>query len=118
MNIFDGHINISENGDWFNTGLDASYKNAVDAMSGQGSLKVSIHKSPEWVHIDIKDSGKGINTKQIKTVFQPGFTTKTRGWGLGLTLVKRIIKEYHKGKVYVLESEVNVGTTFRVSIPL
>lgn len=111
-------VNTKHNGPLMEWVIENICKNAVDAMSGQGSLKVSIHKSPEWVHIDIKDSGKGINTKQIKTVFQPGFTTKTRGWGLGLTLVKRIIKEYHKGKVYVLESEVNVGTTFRVSIPL
>ena len=93
-------------------------KNAVDAMSGKGKLSVSMHQTPEWVHIDIKDTGKGISTKEIKTVFQPGFTTKKRGWGLGLTLVKRIIKEYHKGKVFVLSSEVNVGTTFRISLPL
>ena len=93
-------------------------KNAVDAMSGKGKLSVSMHQTPEWVHIDIKDTGKGISTKEIKTVFQPGFTTKKRGWGLGLTLVKRIIKEYHKGKVFVLSSEVNIGTTFRISIPL
>jgi two-component sensor histidine kinase len=93
-------------------------KNAVDAMSGKGKLSVSMHQTPEWVHIDIKDTGKGISTKEIKTVFQPGFTTKKRGWGLGLTLVKRIIKEYHKGKVFVLSSEVNIGTTFRISLPL
>jgi signal transduction histidine kinase len=93
-------------------------KNAVDAMSGNGKLTVSMHQTLEWVHIDITDTGKGISPKEIKTVFQPGFTTKKRGWGLGLTLVKRIIKEYHKGKVFVLSSEINVGTTFRISLPL
>jgi signal transduction histidine kinase len=93
-------------------------KNAVDAMEGKGKLTVTVHKSPEWAHIDIKDTGKGISPKQIKTIFQPGFTTKKRGWGLGLSLVKRIVKDYHKGKVYVLESQVDVGTTFRISIPL
>lgn len=93
-------------------------KNAVDAMEGKGELTVTVHKSPEWAHIDIKDTGKGISPKQIKTIFQPGFTTKKRGWGLGLSLVKRIVKDYHKGKVFVLESQVDVGTTFRISIPL
>jgi len=93
-------------------------KNAVDAMEGNGKLIVTVHKAPEWVHIDIKDTGKGISQKQLKTIFQPGFSTKKRGWGLGLSLVHRIVKEYHKGKVFVLESQVDVGTTFRISIPL
>lgn len=92
-------------------------KNAVDAMEAEGNLNVSITGSPEWVHIDIKDSGKGIPSNQFKTIFSPGFSTKKRGWGLGLSLVKRIVKEYHKGKVFVLESHINVGTTFRISIP-
>jgi signal transduction histidine kinase len=93
-------------------------KNAVDAMENEGKLMVTVHKTPEWAHIDIKDTGKGINPKQLKTIFQPGFSTKKRGWGLGLSLVKRIVKEYHKGKVFVLESQLEVGTTFRISIPL
>jgi signal transduction histidine kinase len=93
-------------------------KNAVDAMEGAGKLVVTVHKTPEWAHIDIKDTGKGIHPKQLKTIFQPGFSTKKRGWGLGLSLVKRIVKEYHKGKVFVLESQLDVGTTFRISIPL
>lgn len=92
-------------------------KNAVDAMEGEGTLDVKVHESGDWVHIDIKDSGKGIPPKQLKTIFEPGFSTKKRGWGLGLSLVKRIVKEYHKGKVFVLESQVNVGTTFRISLP-
>jgi two-component sensor histidine kinase len=93
-------------------------KNAVDAMEGNGKLIVTVHKAPEWVHVDIKDNGKGISQKQLKSIFQPGFSTKKRGWGLGLSLVNRIVKEYHKGKVFVLESQVDVGTTFRISIPL
>ena len=93
-------------------------KNAVDAMSGQGKLDLYISTSPEWIHIDIKDNGKGIAPKKIKTIFEPGFSTKKRGWGLGLTLVKRIVKEYHKGKVFVLESQLDKGTTFRISLPL
>lgn len=93
-------------------------KNAVDAMEGNGILTVTVHSSPEWAHIDIKDTGKGIPANKLKTIFEPGYTTKQRGWGLGLSLVKRIIKEYHKGKVFVLESQVDAGTTFRISIPL
>lgn len=92
-------------------------KNAVDAMEGAGELHVSLHRSGNSVLIDIKDTGKGIPSNQIKTIFEPGFSTKTRGWGLGLSLVKRIVKEYHKGNVFVLESQLNVGTTFRISIP-
>jgi signal transduction histidine kinase len=93
-------------------------KNAVDAMEGVGKLTVSVHTSPEWAHIDITDNGKGIPPHQLKSIFQPGFSTKKRGWGLGLSLVKRIVKVYHKGKVIVLQSQVDVGTTFRISIPL
>ena len=92
-------------------------KNAVDAMEAEGTLLVTAHSDANWVHIDIKDNGKGIPPNQIKTIFQPGFSTKKRGWGLGLSLVKRIVKEYHKGKVFVLESQLNVGTTFRISLP-
>ncbi|MDG2440509.1 MAG: HAMP domain-containing sensor histidine kinase, partial [Crocinitomicaceae bacterium] len=92
-------------------------KNAVDAMEAEGKLHVHLKGSPEWIHIDIKDTGKGIPANQQKNIFEPGYSTKKRGWGLGLSLVKRIVKEYHKGRVYVLESRVDVGTTFRISIP-
>lgn len=92
-------------------------KNAVDAMEGKGNLDIVVHGTPEWVHIDIKDNGKGIPSNQLKTIFEPGYSTKKRGWGLGLSLVKRIVKEYHKGNVFVLESQQNVGTTFRISLP-
>ncbi|NRA11234.1 MAG: HAMP domain-containing histidine kinase, partial [Crocinitomicaceae bacterium] len=93
-------------------------KNAIDAMQAEGSLLVSVHTSTGWVHIDIQDNGKGIPQKQLTTIFEPGFSTKKRGWGLGLSLVKRIVKEYHKGRVFVLESQIDVGTTFRISLPV
>lgn len=93
-------------------------KNAVDAMESKGSILITVTTAPEWVHIDIADTGKGLLPKQFKSIFQPGYTTKKRGWGLGLSLVKRIVKDYHKGKVFVLHSEVGKGTTFRISLPL
>ncbi len=92
-------------------------KNAVDAMQGEGSLQISVFDGGDVAIIDVKDSGKGISRKNFKNVFHPGYTTKKRGWGLGLTLVKRIIEEYHGGKIYVKESEINQGTTFRIELP-
>ncbi len=90
-------------------------KNAVDAMSGVGTININISsENNDKVFVDISDTGKGIPKSKIKQVFQPGFTTKKRGWGLGLTLVKRIIENYHKGKIFVKSSEVEVGTTFRI----
>lgn len=97
--------------------LENILKNAVDAMESKGAIHVQVATAPEWVHIDISDTGKGLSPKQFKTIFEPGFTTKKRGWGLGLSLVKRIVKEYHKGKVIVLRSEIGKGTTFRISLP-
>jgi hypothetical protein len=89
-------------------------KNAVDAMDGKGEFRVTINEIPEGVAIDLKDSGKGIHKSKHKSVFKPGYTTKKRGWGLGLSLCKRIIENYHDGKIYVLNSEENKGTTFRI----
>jgi len=92
-------------------------KNAVDAMNGVGNIHIFILKGNEGkVFIDITDTGKGIPKSKIKQVFNPGFTTKKRGWGLGLTLAKRIIEKYHQGKIFVKSSEENTGTTFRISI--
>lgn len=90
-------------------------KNAIDAMEGKGVLTVILNANGKEVWMDITDTGKGMNKKTIKSIFKPGFTTKKRGWGLGLTLVKRIMEEYHNGKVVVLKSEPNVGTTFRLT---
>ena len=92
-------------------------KNAVDAMEGEGSIDIVVTSDDKHAHLYVKDTGKGIARKNFKNVFNPGFTTKKRGWGLGLTLVKRIIEEYHVGKIYVKESEVGKGTTFAIEIP-
>jgi signal transduction histidine kinase len=90
-------------------------KNAVDSMGGIGTIDISIRKAHDGnVMIDLKDSGKGIPKSKIKQIFNPGYTTKARGWGLGLTLVKRIIENYHEGKIYIKSSEPGVGTTFRI----
>lgn len=111
-------IYLSHNAPLMEWVIENICKNAVDAMENNGTLDIHIHSTPEWAHIDIKDSGKGIDPKQQKAIFQPGFSTKKRGWGLGLSLVKRIVTEYHKGKVFVLDSQLENGTTFRVSLPL
>lgn len=92
-------------------------KNAIDAMEGTGVLIVEMKTENKQVVIDFSDTGKGISHREYNKVFRPGYTTKKRGWGLGLSLVKRIINEYHKGKVYVKQSEINVGTTFRIELP-
>jgi len=90
-------------------------KNAVDSMGGVGKIDINIKKSmDDRVIIDIRDTGKGIHKSKIKDVFLPGYTTKTRGWGLGLTLVKRIIEKNHDGKIFVRNTEINEGTTFRI----
>ncbi|MEX1192743.1 MAG: HAMP domain-containing sensor histidine kinase [Brumimicrobium sp.] len=93
-------------------------KNAIDAMEGSGLLIVKISSSEEKVYIDITDTGKGMTPRQQRSVFQPGYTTKKRGWGLGLSLAKRIINEYHKGHLKVINSEIDRGTTFRIILPL
>ena len=92
-------------------------KNAVDAMEGEGRIDIVVTSDAQHAHLYVKDTGKGIPRKNFKNVFTPGFTTKKRGWGLGLTLVKRIIEEYHGGKIYVKDSEVGKGTTFAIEIP-
>jgi len=91
-------------------------KNAIDAMKGKGSLALQIEQDAHHVKINIKDSGTGIAKNQFKTIFEPGFTTKKRGWGLGLSLTKRIVEEYHSGKIKVLHSEIGKGTTFQISL--
>lgn len=93
-------------------------KNAVDAMQGEGAIYVYVKSDVgKMILIDVKDTGKGIAHKNFKTVFNPGYTTKKRGWGLGLTLVKRIVEEYHGGRIYVKDSEIGKGTTFRIELP-
>jgi len=89
-------------------------KNAIDAMGGEGKITINITEQNNKVFIDISDTGKGIPPSKFKEVFKPGYTTKKRGWGLGLSLVKRIIEQYHNGKVFVKSSKVGEGTTFRI----
>ncbi|MBA2407284.1 MAG: HAMP domain-containing histidine kinase [Chitinophagales bacterium] len=89
-------------------------KNALDAIGGSGEIDISVNKQGKQTFIDIKDSGKGIPPGKLKTVFQPGYSTKKRGWGLGLSLAKRIVEEFHNGKIFVKESQVGKGTTFRI----
>lgn len=92
-------------------------KNAVDAMGGDGTLTIATGRQGSHLWIEVSDTGKGIPRKNFKTIFNPGFTTKKRGWGLGLTLVKRIIEDYHRGRIFVKESEPGRGTTFRIELP-
>ena len=92
-------------------------KNAVDAMNGKGRIYFQMVDSNEKkVQFDVVDSGKGVPSNKFKTIFKPGYTTKKRGWGLGLSLVKRIVENYHEGKIFVQSSEVGVGTRFRVEL--
>lgn len=93
-------------------------KNAVDAMEGHGSLTIATGRDSDKAWVEVTDSGKGIPRKRFKTIFNPGFTTKKRGWGLGLTLAKRIIEQYHGGRIYVKWSEPGHGTTFRIDLPM
>ncbi|PZP51299.1 MAG: sensor histidine kinase [Pseudopedobacter saltans] len=97
--------------DWV---IENLLKNALDAMNGKGNITIKVKQEEQNVVMDISDTGKGIAHDQLKKVFEPGFTTKKRGWGLGLALTKRIVEEYHQGKIYVLNSEVGKGTTFRI----
>lgn len=91
-------------------------KNAVDAIDREGEIRILITDAEDAYYIDVSDTGKGIPKKDFKAVFRPGFTTKKRGWGLGLSLAKRIVEDYHKGKIYVRKSELGQGTTFRIEL--
>ncbi|MBK7290006.1 MAG: HAMP domain-containing histidine kinase [Chitinophagaceae bacterium] len=97
--------------DWV---IENLLKNALDSMEGTGSISVDMNDDANKVTIDVTDTGKGISSQNISRVFKPGFTTKKRGWGLGLSLSKRIIEQYHKGEIYVKSSEVGKGTTFKI----
>ena len=90
-------------------------KNAIDAMKGKGNLDLVMELEGEWIQIKVSDTGIGIPKKQFKTIFEPGFTTKKRGWGLGLSLTKRIVEEYHKGRIKVVQSEIGKGSTIQLS---
>ena len=114
MHLPDSQLVVMHNPSLLEWVIENICKNAVDAMDGVGKLHVAVTDTGHSVYVDISDNGKGIPSNKIKTIFQPGFTTKQRGWGLGLSLVKRIIETYHKGRVFVLNSELGKGTTFRI----
>lgn len=92
-------------------------KNSLDAMAAKGEIKVNVTREEGKVILDFTDNGKGIPKSSFKQIFKPGYTTKLRGWGLGLSLAKRIVEEYHKGRIFVLQSEINKGTTIRITLP-
>ncbi len=104
------HISVS----LFNWVVENLCKNAIDAMDGNGSITISLVEQKDTVIIDVKDTGKGVPANKRKAIFEPGYTTKQRGWGLGLSLTKRIIEEYHNGKIFVQQSAEGVGSTFRI----
>jgi len=112
------HVWLPLNVNLFNWVIENLIKNALDAIIDKGSIQIKITSNSKQAFLDISDSGKGIPKRNFKKVFKPGFTTKTRGWGLGLSLTKRIVEEYHKGRIFVLNSEINKGTTFRIILPI
>ena len=112
----DGNPQVNVNVALFSWVIENLIKNSVDAMDAKGQLTVSIHEANGKVYIDVKDSGKGIPKRKWKTIFEPGYTTKLRGWGLGLSLAKRIVKNYHKGSIYVLSSSPAEGSVIRISL--
>lgn len=115
-NFPDPPLNAAVNASLFEWVIENLCKNAVDAMDGQGTLTINLFRDDDVVAIEVTDIGKGISKNLYKSVFNPGFTTKKRGWGLGLSLAKRIIEEYHNGKIYVKKSEPGNGTTFRIEL--
>ncbi|MDT0646917.1 HAMP domain-containing sensor histidine kinase [Zunongwangia sp. F260] len=116
INVPKKAIEVELNQQLYSWTIENLVKNAIDAMRGKGKLNIEIKEEPKWVCILIKDTGKGIEKSKFKTIFEPGQTSKKRGWGLGLSLAKRIIEEYHKGRIKVLQSEINKGTTFKISL--
>ena len=110
-------VNAKVNASLFGWVIENICKNAVDAMNGKGKLTIKLTEDKNYVTIDVTDTGKGIAKNSWRSVFDPGYTTKERGWGLGLSLAKRIVTEYHKGKIYVAHSEIGKGTTFRIELP-
>ncbi len=109
-------IYVDLNAQLYSWTIENLVKNAIDAMRGKGSLNIEIKQDNHWAYIYITDTGKGIDKSKWKEIFEPGHTTKKRGWGLGLSLAKRIIEEYHRGRIKVAHSELNKGTTFRMAL--
>ncbi|WP_299114670.1 HAMP domain-containing sensor histidine kinase [uncultured Winogradskyella sp.] len=114
----DKEIPVNLNAQLYSWTIENLVKNAIDAMKGKGDLKLTISSDEKLVYINISDTGKGISKNQFNKIFEPGYTTKKRGWGLGLSLAKRIIEDYHNGKIKVLSSEIGKGTTIQISLKL
>lgn len=110
------NIVVRINASLFEWVIENLCKNSIDAMDGQGMITLSVQETDKKVLIDVEDTGKGISKSHYKSVFTPGFTTKKRGWGLGLSLAKRIVEEYHRGRIYVKSSELNKGSIFRIEL--
>ncbi|MFT4760811.1 MAG: signal transduction histidine kinase [Paraglaciecola sp.] len=113
----EGNLTIHINAHLFDWVVENLMRNALDSMGGKGAISAEIYEDPDFVYMDISDTGGGIPTNKFRTVFRPGFTTKKRGWGLGLSLAKRIIEEYHSGKIFVKKSLEGEGTTFTIQMP-
>ena len=112
----DHEVIVRMNASLFEWVIENLCKNAVDAMEGAGTITLTLMDEGDQVVIEVQDTGKGIKKKDLKSVFTPGFTTKKRGWGLGLSLARRIVEEYHKGRIFVKQSELGKGTTFRIEM--
>lgn len=112
----DGEVRVRINASLFEWVIENMCKNAVDAMGGEGTITITVAEEQGKTIVEVSDTGKGIRKKDLRNVFRPGFTTKKRGWGLGLSLAKRIVEEYHKGRIWVKHSEVGRGTTFRIEL--
>ena len=112
----DHEVIVRMNASLFEWVIENLCKNAVDAMEVKGTITLTLYEEPQSVAIEVQDTGKGIKKKDLANVFTPGFTTKKRGWGLGLSLARRIVEEYHHGRIFVKQSEVGKGTTFRIEL--
>ncbi|TDN95568.1 hypothetical protein DET49_101167 [Salegentibacter sp. 24] len=116
IEVPNANIPVMLNQQLYSWTIENLVKNAIDAMRGKGKLHIEIQEERKWANILIKDTGKGLDKSKFRQIFEPGHTTKKRGWGLGLSLAKRIIEGYHHGRIKVAESELNKGTTFKISI--
>lgn len=118
LKIPENPIYVQMNSQLFSWTIENLVKNGIDAMKGKGKITIAIEKNSKYAKIHISDTGKGLNKSEFKKIFNPGHTTKKRGWGLGLSLAKRIVEEYHNGKIKVLKSVPNEGTTMEISLKI
>lgn len=109
-------ILVNMNAQLYSWTIENLVKNAIDAMKGKGELEIKLKSDSKYVHVLVSDTGKGISKSKYKQIFEPGYTTKKRGWGLGLSLSRRIIEKYHRGRIRVLRSEINKGTTIEIQL--